>query len=77
MAKACRDSSDNRYSSYTPIKWNIELVQPPYETFYRDGARCPPKLDKLTGYEDIPPHFPVIFEEYWNRMVKAWVEKNQ
>eukprot|EP00971_Amphidinium_carterae_P298911 5938531-Amphidinium_carterae.1 len=45
MAKASPDSTDNRYM---PVMWNSELVQPPYETFYQDGARYPPKLDKLT-----------------------------
>eukprot|EP00971_Amphidinium_carterae_P268039 5317710-Amphidinium_carterae.1 len=61
MAKVCPYSNDNRY---TPIVWNPDFVEPPYEDFYKDGSRCVPKLDKMTGYETIPAHFPVVFEEY-------------
>eukprot|EP00971_Amphidinium_carterae_P094598 1872534-Amphidinium_carterae.1 len=31
----------------------------------------------MAGYESIPTHFPVVVEEYWNRPLKCWVDKNQ
>eukprot|EP00971_Amphidinium_carterae_P293574 5828605-Amphidinium_carterae.1 len=73
MARDCRDSLDNRFM---PITWKPEYVEPPYADFYKDGSRWVPELDKMTGYESIPSHFPVVVEEYWTalrnfRRVKA------
>eukprot|EP00971_Amphidinium_carterae_P088425 1749480-Amphidinium_carterae.1 len=72
MSQARPDSNDN---NYTLIKWDPDCVQPPYVGFYEDGYRHPPLMDQLTGYETVHPLHPVIFEEYWNRMIRAWVKR--
>eukprot|EP00971_Amphidinium_carterae_P138694 2748544-Amphidinium_carterae.1 len=56
---------------FTPIQWNAECVTPPYPDFYLDGNRIVPHTKGLTGYEGIRLSYkgPLVFEEYWNRMI--------
>eukprot|EP00971_Amphidinium_carterae_P287369 5704556-Amphidinium_carterae.1 len=73
--KMAEMSEDVTTNTFVPIKWNAELVTPPYEDFYEDGVRAAPSQDATlyTGYDHLEPLRPVIYEEYWNRMVREWI----
>eukprot|EP00971_Amphidinium_carterae_P350687 6491684-Amphidinium_carterae.6 len=73
MEELCEDITSN-----TCVMWKDELVVPPYEDFYLDACRPPPMMDPTmyTGYDDMGPIRPVVFEEYWNRMIREWVTHN-
>eukprot|EP00971_Amphidinium_carterae_P089462 1770761-Amphidinium_carterae.1 len=64
---------------FTPIQWNAECVKPPYPNFYLDGSRIVPYTKGLTGYEGLRLSYkgPLVFEEYWNRMIGLWKRKNE
>eukprot|EP00971_Amphidinium_carterae_P270608 5369517-Amphidinium_carterae.1 len=64
---------------FTPIQWNAECVKPPYPNFYLDGNRITPCTQGLTGYDGMRLAYkgPLVFEEYWNRMIGLWKRKNE
>eukprot|EP00971_Amphidinium_carterae_P147371 2920344-Amphidinium_carterae.1 len=64
---------------FIPIPWNAECVTPPYANFYLDGHRVPPCNKGLTGYEFFALDYtgPMVFEEYWNRMIGLWKRRNE
>eukprot|EP00971_Amphidinium_carterae_P104972 2078711-Amphidinium_carterae.2 len=64
---------------FVPIQWNAECFTPPYENFYLDGHRIVPCTQGLTGYDGLPLAYtgPLVFEEYWNRMIGLWKRKNE
>eukprot|EP00971_Amphidinium_carterae_P238897 4742240-Amphidinium_carterae.3 len=64
---------------FIPIQWNADCVTPPYPNFYLDGHRIVPCTQGLTGYDGLSLSYtgPMVFEEYWNRMIGLWKRKNE